>query len=427
MASIILSFVGQQDPFAKTETEGSIVTLVHHLLANHHIVKRVFLLHTDGTQQNAIDTKDWLLSEIKNLKEDTVSLLAASEAFSQDPINQSLAVQEARQAVEQAWKHQTVQDTLEFNGSSGTPAMKSCWAILQATGYAPHSHVWQVRNPKELQPGQARVFRDDVNILKHEFDLKVIKRQVQDYNYSGALVSFQASYFNSELVMALLNYGHCRMAFDFDRADQAIQPYKAILDQQWFKEIAALRQRSYTALARECYLNGQTKLKNREYAEFLVLLSSFQETSLRALIEAKIPVDLRTGKDRTPEDVWRDLAAVEGGTLMAYLRQCKTPKGEPLRLTGFLNAFLMMAILERYPEYLALLPILKDLKKYIDDRNDLVHRLAGVSEIQDLDTLQKHLKTILKAIAPLPGENPFDLLNQHICSLLDQAMQSSLS
>jgi hypothetical protein len=58
MASILLSFFGQQDPFFEhTNQEGSIVTLVRHLGEKQCEIKRVVLLHTQDTQQGAEDTK----------------------------------------------------------------------------------------------------------------------------------------------------------------------------------------------------------------------------------------------------------------------------------------------------------------------------------------------------------------------------------
>ena len=166
MASIILSFVGSQDPYSKHHDEGAIVSLVKHLCEQQKVIKNILLLYTEATRQNAIDTQDWLLLEVKTLAKEAIVLFPVADAFSQDPINQLLAVQEARRAIEQAQRYKTEQDTLVFNGSSGTPAMKACWSILQASGYASSSHVWQVRNPKEMQPGQARVFRNDVKCLE---------------------------------------------------------------------------------------------------------------------------------------------------------------------------------------------------------------------------------------------------------------------
>jgi hypothetical protein len=245
MASIILSFVGQQDPFAKTETEGSIVTLIRHLMTNGSSLKRVILLHTDSTEQNAIDTCQWLVAEVSTLNQDTIALLPVSNAFSDDPVNPLLATQEARKAVQQARADQTPEDWLECNASSGTPAMKTAWSVLQALGYpSARSRVWQVRNPKEMRVGQSQVFYTDVNSLKDELDRKVIKQQIQDYNYSGALTSLQASNFRPSAIQPLLEHGYYRMAMDFDRAFSCLGAVVPENGSQWVQELARYAKRT---------------------------------------------------------------------------------------------------------------------------------------------------------------------------------------
>lgn len=251
MASIILSFVGSQDPFAKTDTEGSIVTLVKHLLQEQTVIKHVILLHTTGTEQNAIDTKAWLESDPVNFAPESVDLMPVDDRLSNDPVNLLLAVEAARSGLERARSKSNSEDVLEFNASSGTPVMKSSWSILQAAGYVPHSHVWQVRNPKEMGVDQLRVFKTDVGILRKEFDLKIIKQQVQDYNYSGALTTLKASGLATDVTLALLSYGYHRFSLDFDRAFSSLNPVSKNIDTQWIREISALRQKDRSFLLRE--------------------------------------------------------------------------------------------------------------------------------------------------------------------------------
>lgn len=180
MTSIVLSFVGNQDPFSdQTTEEGSIVTLIRYLIAENHTINRVILLHTAETQERAEATKDWLKDEPLNLSLDQIDIIPVEDILSQDPINLLAAVQEARKGLELAKQYLQKGDHLEFNASSGTPVMKSAWSILQAAGYAPHSSVWQVRNPKQMQSGQPRVFPTNVEVLKNEFDLKVIQQLLQ--------------------------------------------------------------------------------------------------------------------------------------------------------------------------------------------------------------------------------------------------------
>lgn len=214
MSSIILSFVGSQDPYSdRTKEEGSIVTLVKHLLAQQKQISHLYLLFTDDLHERAELTEQWLKEEIGIPS--SIELVPLDPALSADPIDIALATAAAKKALELARKCAAEGDIFEFNASSGTPTMKSTWSILQAAGYAAHSHVWQVRDPGRMQAGQARVFATDLSSLKAEFDRHIIQQQLADYNYSGALVTIEDSRLNHESVTALLNYGHRRLCFDF--------------------------------------------------------------------------------------------------------------------------------------------------------------------------------------------------------------------
>jgi hypothetical protein len=414
MASILLSFVGQQDPFSdkphanETHQEGSIVTLVRYLIEQNCVVAHILLLHTEQTHQNAMDTRDWLLDVLNHLSIEAIELLPSPQALSQDPIDNLLAVQEARAALEKVKTTQTQPDILEFNASSGTPAMKNAWILLQAAGYAPHSRVWQIRNPKELKAGQARVLSSDVAFLKQEFDLSVVKQQVTDYNYGGALSTLKVCGLETDRLSALLNYGRCRMAFDFDKAHQSLTVLNDVIEIQTSREIAELRQGSLAALSRECYLNALTKLKNQEYAEFLTLLACFQENMLRALIFRKLNIDLRQSKNT----YWSALRTVENGSLCQHLER------NGCRLESDINIPTMLEILKYYPEFHDLHPHLAALKEEIKKRNNFIHRLQGTSEITNQDKISATMRHILKKVADLPKENPFDRLNQQIIEQL---------
>ena len=125
MASIILSFVGQQDPFSgTTNDEGSIVSLVKYLiLEKDRKIKHILLLATDGTLAGAKDTQEWLNSEFQ-IPLDKIELIQVDEALSQDPIDILLATSAAKEVLARAKKLSSQGDILEFNASSGTPAMK---------------------------------------------------------------------------------------------------------------------------------------------------------------------------------------------------------------------------------------------------------------------------------------------------------------
>ncbi|HEY9700075.1 MAG TPA: hypothetical protein V6D10_22660 [Trichocoleus sp.] len=416
MASIILSFVGSQDPYSKNNDEGSIVSLVKHLCEQQSLIKQLVLLYTEGTQQNAIDTKDWLLSEITTLTDRTVELISVNQAFSQDPINQFLAVQEARKAVEFAQPYQTNGDTLEFNGSSGTPAMKACWNILQATGFARRSHVWQIRNPKEMKLGQARVFKDDVYALRNEFDSKVIQRQIQDYNYSGALITLQSSNLMALEMASLLQYGFYRLSFDFDRAFNSIQLIRDQIDAVWLKEISSLRQKDPKALLQEIYFNTLIQLKNQKYAGFLVSLFQLQEQILFYLVRHQLGLSI-SGERLQYNQSLEIIKQVDQGKLYGFLQNYTLPRGGPLDLNRSISRYVYLGIVEYHSKFASLVPLLKELNEYCDLRNRTVHEVEGVSEIDNELELTATLRKLMKQVTSIPDLSPFERLNQQLCEM----------
>ena len=420
MASIILSFVGQQDPYSNnTDQEGSISTLTKHLLSQQYQIRRVILLHSQDLDQNAKDTKDWLHTEL-GLNLEAIDTILVSEELSNDPVNLYLAVQEARKGLEQSRPFLSKQDRLEFNASSGTPVMKTAWSILQAAGYAIHSSVWQVRNPKTMKPGQSRVFQTNVDTVKNEFDLKVLERQIQNYNYSGALVTLETSNLLTDLIKALLEYGHYRLAFDFNRAFNAIQPVENYVDRQFIDDISQLQEKNQWVLFEEVYFKAVTKLKNQQYADFLIDVFRFQEGVLQYLVETKL------GKEVTwPEDYnqtkkfWQQVKKLEDGQLYQHIKSLNQDGSEP---KGFPSRYKMTEIIKYYQKSPELLSDLEKLNKYCQARNRIVHKFEGISELEDASKILKTMRQILQQEVKVPKENPFNLLNQTILDLLRKSL-----
>ena len=418
MASIILSFVGSQDPYSNnTNQEGSIVTLVTHLLETGQGIKQVILLHTEGTQQNAIDTKEWLESDPAHLPPESITVHLVDPSLSKDPVNLLLAAQEARQGIDLARSHMDPEDILEFNASSGTPVMKSVWSVLQASGFAPKSHIWQVRNPKEIQPGQSRVFQTDVKTLKDEFDLKVIRKQVEDYNYNGAAITLKETNLENPLTTALLDYAYHRISLNFDSAFSAIDSFRDQIDRRWITEITPLRQKQNKALLQEAYFNALLRLKNRQYADFLVGLFKLQEQILDYLVRDEIGLDIT----RKFEDKNRSCQIIEqheGGKLYSFLKGYTLARGGKLDINRGVSRYVFQAIVEYYPQFAELVPLIQNLNYYCTLRNEAVHNFIGVSEIENESTLLMTLRQLMQKIAPLPPCNPFDDLNTAIIASL---------
>ena len=423
MSSILLSFVGQQDPVSdQTREDGSIVSLTRHLIAQSHPINRLVLLYTtgmSGTQDRAELTQAWLADAPFHLNIEQIDLIPVGDALSADPVDLWLAVQAAKAGLEQAIAHCNAPDTLELNGSSGTPVMKSAWSILQAAGYAPKSRLWQVRNPKEQQPGQARVFQTNIQILRQTFDTKIIEQQLKDYNYNGALTTLRASGLATPRLEALLRYGYCRLALDFAQAKAAVVPTMA---GRWRQEMVVLLSDEPVTLLQEAYFNAVVELKNRQLSNFLVRMSQFYEQALQYFVDQQL-----SGAPALPDSFgqtqlfWEQLAQQQPA-LFDYLQQYRF-RGHPLRLEAFPSRPVFLAILE-YGQPPVLLP-LQSLSTVYDQRNRYIHQFEGISELDDADQMLRVMRQILSNAGIHDFNNPFNALNQEIVSGLKHEISLS--
>lgn len=420
MPSIVLSFVGQQDPVSdNTREEGSIVSLMHHLMALRQPIKRVILLYTEGTQERAELTQGWLEDAPFSLPPGAIALLPVGRELSQDPVNLLLAVQAARQGLEQAIAQADPADTLEFNASSGTPVMKSAWTVLQAAGYAPKSRVWQVRNPKEQQSHQARVFETNLQVLRQEFDIQVIKQQLKDYNYAGALTTLRAAGLATPPLEGLLRYGHCRLSLDFQQAQAAIAPLKDSITQRWQTEIAALVQRDPVALLREAYFNAVVEIKNQKFSDGLVRVFQFQEKALHYFVTQQLRQ--RPPLPKAFEETYSFWSALKSQHPALYrFLQAYRFRDKPLTLEKFPNRPTLIAILEFDPP--PALPLLQTLNAYCEQRNSYIHNFEGISELEGVNDILRTMRQVLEQLYQTDATNPFNGLNQEIEQSLQKAI-----
>lgn len=414
MSSVVLSFVGNQDPFAATETEGSIISLLRFLLNQGTTIKKVVLLHTEGTAKNAQDTQEHMESE-SQLSGLVVELIPTSWELSKDPTDLWLAAQEAKRGLEWVQSQLEPGDRVDFNASSGTPAMKSAFSLLQAAGYASNSQIWQVRNPKEMKPGQDRVFPTNVLALRQEFDRKRIEQQITDYNYSGAILEVATSGLGNDRLKGLLEYARCRKAFDFNGASDAIQELAGAIDDRWAKDIAKLRSGHKPTVLAEAYFNAVLSLHNRDYFTVFTRVFGIQENVLRYAIGqlAEFPKD-----EADTDRFWQEVKALKSGEVYRALEKA-APKNRAVRTSYFPNRLTMRLILDCDPDSKELLGDLDKIEKLCADRNQMVHEFKGISRMENPEEVLNQLRRILKGIVTVSlTDNPFDRLNAEIRSAL---------
>ncbi|WNC59507.1 hypothetical protein RHJ80_08455 [Thermosynechococcus sp. QS41] len=409
--SILLSFVGHQDPYSeKTNQEGSIVSLAK-FLAQQQPIKRVLLLYTEDFQQRAIDTKDWLHSELQ-IGEEAIHLKVVSRELSADPINPVIAVQEARRALHLAKYYQGSNDWLELNGSSGTPAMKAAWGILQAIETQHRLRLWQARNPQEIRPGQERIFAVDLNVFRQALDRQGIQQQLDSYDYQGAEISLKHSSIEAPLALALIRYGKYRLARNYHQAFDAINPYKTEIEKLWFQEIAQLRQNNRHALFRDTYFQVVGLFTVGRYAEALILAMSLYENLLQYFVQETVGLGITTD-GATRERSLNLLQHHDQGRLWQYLRSYQRKNGDRLFL-DVVTRELLLAVLEYDSQTTDLAPHFQRIEAYYQQRNNVVHQLAGLAKVEDTqEKVLNALKQILSKVLPEKqlSRDPFKALN----------------
>ncbi|NCO74666.1 MAG: hypothetical protein GW856_05380 [Cyanobacteria bacterium] len=411
MTTILISFVGTQDPYSdKNKKNGSILTLTKYLLDQKEEIKKSILLYTQDLETQAELTKECLQQEFSLLK---VELIKVNQLLSIDPINLSEAINEAKKGLNTAEKDWQEGDTFAFNASSGTPVMKSSWVILQSAGYAPYSNVWQVRNPDTIKTGQDHVFTTNVNSLKQEFDQKIITEQINNYNYSGALLTLENSSLLTKKLKDLLIYGKHRLAFNFNLAYSQISNYQEDEIKDFATDITSLRQNNVCALLKEVYFKACIKLEQKEYSDFLIWLFAFQENLLQYFMRRKF-----LAKSQWEKTKWKSVesAIIDKVKIFDQGKLFKTLQNNYVNFS-YLNRPMMMDIINYDNEFSKLLNSVNFIDKYASERNNHIHQLQGVEDIKQQEKLTKSMSDILKLITKLPNSNPFHTLNQTILNL----------
>lgn len=409
MNIILLSFVGKQDPFSpKNGEEGSIVTLIKELSAENKLIKNAILLYTEGTFIEAELTRDWIN---ENYSCEDITLIAVNNKLSDDPVNLSLAIQEAKKALELAQKMQEKGDILAFNASSGTPIMKSTWAILQGAGYTPNGNVWQVRHPDQMKFNQKRVFTTNLSSFKKQIDLKTISQQIHNYNYSGALLTLQNSLLYHPKIADAILYGKLRLAFNFNQAYSQVNKYPDQVMKNLANELNLLRQKKIISLLQEVYFKASVKLKQKEYADFLVWLIAFQENLLKYLLIQKFTPEITRFNKQWKQNEMKlieEIKIYNNGEIYQKITN-KYPT------INYLNIPIMMRLISYIQGYEKdFVKKIKLIDRYVQYRHFYIHEMTGIKDIEDPEELERAMFKILQKLTKMPERNPFDILNKII-------------
>ncbi len=170
-------------------------------------------------------------------------------------------------------------------------------------------------------------------------------------------------------------------------------------------------------LLQEAYYKGILKIKTEQYADFLILLFSFQENMLKFLVKQQL---LRSKFKKLD---WRNAehqirSKIEQGELNRHLKAYRY-NGRSLQLEGTINRIIMLAILDYFSDLKSVTLLLKKLESYCQDRNDLVHDLKGVSALKNEGEIIRAMCQIMEYVKPdFDATNPFNSLNEQILNQL---------
>jgi hypothetical protein len=217
------------------------------------------------------------------------------------------------------------------------------------------------------------------------------------------------------LIVALLQYGHSRSAFDFEQAGKYLKPHRQIVAVALAQDIDKLRRAEPEALLQDVYWSAAMHLKNHNYCDFITAVVQFQENTLRLLL-ARAGLAAPHGYRET-EAFWQRVKKVDEGNLWQSLEQ-QQKRHKYLRTQGELNNPTMIAILRHFNDPKVPINALEQLKEICDRRNQYIHRLRGVSEIKEAPDFLSKMRGILTNFTNLPPENPFDHLNKEILDRL---------
>lgn len=326
-----------------------------------------------------------------------VELVPASWELSNDPTDLLKAAQEARRGLDLASVNMEKGDRIEFNASSGTPAMKSAFSLLQAAGYVTNGQVWQVRNPNEMRERQTRVFETDVSVLRQEFDLKLVKGQIEGFNYGSALANLEGSGLaeRSPVLVNLLKAGIAWHQGQFDQFYRLAKSYLSDAEKRqgetwWWMAY----EQAYTALVR---------LEQENTSEAMQHSFRAVEGALWEWVMVTFPDDVVARQDRYP---LLKLSILRRYPVLQYRYDEQLQKSHEVEVRGYIFRGLLEA-------HIPSTAVSLDFRVYWDSarvmRNVIAHKLGGISErnvlaawgedIRSRRDLERRLLGCLNAIA----------------------------
>ncbi|MFQ6102120.1 MAG: hypothetical protein ACE5OS_12925 [Anaerolineae bacterium] len=333
------------------------------------------------------------------------------------------------------------EDVVYIEVTGGTPAMTSMMIVAGVGVFGRRTHTLYVARgadrPYRVGIGRRLFSRRARAELRVHLDLYAYAVARAVLETEGELVTPDAE--RRALLRALLNYADRRLAFDFDRARDALyeaHQYAAgevqSRVQGWQNE---LRGQDQAALLAELVHSACIKYRLGDYADFTQRLFRFQEASFRVLAERMGMRYKDKDSDEYVDPTWID--EVEG--LRDFLADYTPPHSEqryrPVRTDVSLNRVSLGAIVDCFvrhdPKWAALRPVVIDIHRLsavaaLRNKGLAGHGFQGIGKEdldrafgKDADQIVPFLEQIYTGLFDHPvGPDPYETVNALICERL---------
>ncbi len=279
---------------------------------------------------------------------------------------------------------------------------------------------------------------------------------LEQYNFPAALLGARRAKV-ADWIVALLEYAVYREAFDFQRAQQAIERAERHASGSQRAFCAELRDNlrqlsEYSdpaALLCEVAYNAEIAYRNGRYADMLGRIFRFQEGVLRLVVERYLSLPTDFSKEMREANLARYLEQIDAHPDLRSHLEAKTIDGKPLRYRDGPNRPVMQVMLEfvrdggkradgtpfatkkereRLGAVKAMLDRLDSLAE-LRNQSVIAHGFAGVSR-EAMDAIYKDgaekiitdLHNIMRQLDIADTESPFDQIAERVRSELQRSL-----
>jgi len=262
-------------------------------------------------------------------------------------------------------------------------------------------------------------------LFKRNLTKERIKLALETFDYSVIV-----SYNYSPIINTLATYAFRRVTFNFFSARKILFQYKGMEAKQFISALMTTTKRLENEEFRrfqEWFLICKVSLHQKKYADFLLKIFNLAENILKPFAAEKLGCEIKYNAN-TRHKEWLQSLDKQPQDLKDFLKNYEVEKGNSLRL-GSPSRYVYKAIFDFYATPTDKLAyeenIHFDLEKLALLRNQVGHKLIGVSKADINNCLQSNGKTIedfvanLDAYFSITGFGDYEKINHQMLQFIN--------